>query len=334
MTCYSSPQIIQSGSGCYETYTGSCPQGYTRVGYTLYGDYDYDCAGRNEANLCQQNTWPSQNNDSVLLACCNGTNTDYTKCDPEACFGTSKCNGRLVTFCSDQNNVTSSFCQSKVCGTSLLDCYPIMAQYCAVGDNIISNACATLRTNRPDLADPLMQAYCARNPTDTNICGCLNLQQYADFIASATQNSINVQPWCNLQTCVSGAYLPSSMRASGNSSQPAPCSTQNICIQSLSVGSIDQSKLNNVTLSCNQSTNTTPTTGSGDTTTSSNATSFTIFNYIVTPGAAFFFLLVIAIVGLAFSAVYSALRGVATSKQTVMQAAANQMSNASPNIIK
>jgi hypothetical protein len=271
MSCYdpSTNQVTQDRA-CLESGLKNCVAPWsTLVRHELFDVPEATGCGRLWRNVCQRDSWPSQSDNNALLQCCMSQNPDFNQCDPSACLASTRCVASLAAYCNDPNTVYNSFCQANVCG-SKLDCTNAMQRYCATGDNIISDTCYSLRSTRPDLADPAMIAYCSRNP-NAPICGCLTItDDVKEVIAEATAQKINFQIQCNLASCIPDvSYKPASARGQ--------CSEQSICLPTLILQNVSGSKFGNINQTCNQSSDndtTTTTAAPTDTTTGINISLF------------------------------------------------------------
>ncbi len=130
--------------------------------------------------------------------------------------------------------------------------------------------------------DARVKEYCSSNPSDLNFCGCYN---FTDEV-KATQkkleaNGQNITPWCNIGNCSSNtnAYKPYN--------RDKLCPTQQICIQSIDVGSTQAASFTGIDFSCkNDAVITSTTVNQTSNTTTSTDTKPTATPSTLTPSAA------------------------------------------------
>jgi hypothetical protein len=173
----------------------------------------------------------------------DGENT----CDPQySNIALGNCDSVLSVYCSDSNNISNSKCQDFIAKRGASKLSPNAIQnYCAQGDNIVSNFCQS--QPKGVWTDNAVSDYCKKYPNNQSFCGCYNL----DATYTAIQNQLSIKgismfPHCNAKTCASNnlAYIPSNAQ---------PCPSQDICLQSIDIGSVgNTNSISGVNFNCTQ----------------------------------------------------------------------------------
>jgi len=131
---------------------------------------------------------------------------EYCDANPTACTS------YYDDFCNSENNVNSATCSI----------------WCQKGDNT--------------KCDTTVQKYCAKNKSNTDFCGCINLP---------TNNAIaNTYPHCTLTQCINNnAYKLTSQR------DASKCPSIQLCVQDikLAAGEISTSGKTSISANCSQS---------------------------------------------------------------------------------
>lgn len=169
---------------------------------------------------------------------------------------------RLANICNGLNIHDWAQCnQDNICQTALNN-----------GDISAVPWCNAYARNSPSVTmDPFVSTYCSKNKGDTDFCGCIN--ETAEFTTLKNELAALPDPavltlYCNSTNCKGNpnAYHPSDF-ASTN------CQPQQVCIQNVSVGEAEISKMENVSLSCRQSSETKNSVKTETTSTVNNTTS-------------------------------------------------------------
>ena len=166
-----------------------------------------------------------------------------------------QCSPQNRKDCTLYKNYLRDTCQPSQCPTAKYIGDPTCQAYC---------------TANAGKCDTAVAAYCAANPSDTNFCGCYNVQKYAAIIKLLGDNAQSFIPRCSIQECSSNAsaYMTQNMLNT-------KCSDQNLCLQQLTV-TTETTQLNDIVQSCSQKSNdngTTTALSSSNATTSSSSSS-------------------------------------------------------------
>jgi hypothetical protein len=187
-------------------------------------------------------------NGNQVNCCTSGNLLDgENTCDPQySNVALGNCDSVLAVYCSDPNNISKSKCQDFISKRGASKLSPNAIQnYCAQGDNIISNFCQS--QPKGTWTDNAVAAYCKKYPNNQSFCGCYNLD--ATYIAIQNQlekKGISMFPHCNAKTCAANnlAYISSNVQ---------PCPSQDICLQSIDIGSVgNTNSISGVNFNCTQ----------------------------------------------------------------------------------
>ena len=181
----------------------------------------------------------------------NGRKVTLTSDVPD--LGRTDFNDRLSSFkiykdCSHDNYKWDPDCQNACSGTGGA-CVDNRKTFCA--QNRTDQRCIDWCGQVGNVCDGLTLQFCDNNPTNTDICGCYNLQSVKPMIDALAKKGTTMIPVCHVSQCANNAkaWKDTSMRG-------IRCPDQQICIQSVDM-KVSASELENVNLNCNQTTTTT-----------------------------------------------------------------------------
>lgn len=181
--------------------------------------------------------------------CCTSGNIldGENTCDPiYSDVSLGNCDSILAVYCSKPENVSNSKCQDFVSKRGASKLSPDAIQnYCAKDDNIISNFCQS--QTKGAWTDNAVAAYCKKYPTNKSFCGCYNLDEtYIAIQNQLEKKGISMFPHCNAKTCAANnlAYISSNVQ---------PCPSQDICLQTIDIGSVgNTNSISGVNFNCTQ----------------------------------------------------------------------------------
>ncbi len=247
-------------------------------GYPDNGEFEYGGAG-SKCNICwwdwgcecpDKKDWADGKRGKVKRVaykapenkCCETGNQliDGKTCDPKYKDPTSSaCRTSMESYCAKDNNITKPRCREALFNTDNGKLIESATKHCEVGGPERNEFCMEFcsKKSKESVCNSAATAYCQRNPTNTDYCGCINTQQHAKILKRLEENGLSTLPHCMLQQC---ATNPNAYKPFGRES----CPSQNTCVQGINVDDVGGSTaLADNTFSCeidatttNQITNT------------------------------------------------------------------------------
>lgn len=159
----------------------------------------------------------------------------------------NKCKERGISFddcvATDLNNCTYDF------NKDIFSACP--RDYCSKVENVAKSECKSWCVENPGACDDTVIKYCAANPTDTEYCGCINIQKYDPLMKELSKKGTTMLPQCHIDQCVkASAYKTQSLKNT-------QCPTQQLCLQGVDVSALGASttELSDFNFDCNLTLN-------------------------------------------------------------------------------
>lgn len=252
--------VVQIGCGTAGSVSNyvTCPDGWQNNGE---GDTCHYCTSTN-GTACNQSAGCSSLGCATVgqrlqckltsyqgdkTSCCTTGASGSSTCDPNFTptnYSAGYCDSAMDTYCTanSYSNWNSTNCQTwygQYSQTAIND----MVGYCTLDDNITLPACLAFSKKYPGLLDTVAAAYCTANPTLQPFCACLTPP--TTLTDNPNLTAVAIKPYCYYAPCSSGAsaYVTETMLQE-------TCSSITICNQEINIGTVTDSNIASINISC------------------------------------------------------------------------------------